>query len=176
MCPLNHMECPCVQWIMGMSGRPSLNIVFSCWFISDCRHVYFISICVYLLSLCPLVVMFILYLFMFTCHLHVHFHLHSPGRRAQSMDNLSPSENKTFDARGFSTPGSTPTGTPSMTRSSSKTKLGRRGSEPDLEGACECTVSINPMVPVWARRTSISLWDLIWRFLAYILVHVFCVY
>ena len=59
------------------------------------------------------------------------------------MDNLSPTDPgaKSFDICGFSTPGTTPTGTPTgtpkMTRAWSRTKLGRRGSEPDLEGACE---------------------------------------
>ena len=73
-------------------------------------------------------------------------HTHSPGQRTRSMEQLTvDTSNLDKGVRGFSTPGTTPVGTPQgtprMNRSWSKTRLGRRGSEPDLEGArksCVC--------------------------------------
>ena len=74
-------------------------------------------------------------------------HTHSPGQRTRSMEQLTvDTSNLDKGVRGFSTPGTTPVGTPQgtprMNRSWSKTRLGRRGSEPDLEGACKSCVCV----------------------------------
>ena len=85
-------------------------------------------------------------------------HTHSPGQRTRSMEQLTvDTSNLDKGVRGFSTPGTTPVGTPQgtprMNRSWSKTRLGRRGSEPDLEGArksCVCLcVCVCVCVCVW---------------------------
>lgn len=73
-------------------------------------------------------------------HLHVHIiSTHKPDSRlTQSMEQLSPLPvDEKEGVKGFSTPGVTPIGTPRMPRSRSKSKLTRRSSEPDLEGARE---------------------------------------
>ena len=77
-----------------------------------------------------------------TCCVHVMYTHHS--RLTQSMEQLSPLPvDEKEGVKGFSTPGATPIGTPRMPRSRSKSKLARRSSEPDLEGACKFLVKYN---------------------------------
>ena len=77
-------------------------------------------------------------------HTHTHTHTqpnthtttpHSAGHLSHSMEQLSPLPSDEKEGiKGFTTP----VGTPQISHSTSKSKLKRRNSEPDMEGACEC--------------------------------------